>query len=117
MSYMQPSKAVPGNSRDLLPRLSELTNSINGQSSDIVTAIEAVNRVAAKFAQNSAQFAEALDTIPGALRVLNANGSRIVETFAALRRFAEIAGSHSGPDQDRLRRRPQTRLCRGQATQ
>ena len=80
-----------GQFADFLPRLSELTNSLNQQSSDIVTAAEAVNRVTGKFAQHSAQLSETLDTIPETLRVLNANGARFVETFAALHRFAEIA--------------------------
>ena len=80
-----------GQFADLLPRLSELTNSLNQQSSDIVTAIEAVNRVTGKFAQHSAQLSEVLDTIPEALRVLNGNGARFVKTFAALHHFAEIA--------------------------
>ncbi len=80
-----------GQFADLLPRLADLTAAVDRQASDIVNATESVSRVASKFADNDATVTAALAALPDATRTLNANAGRIVDTFAALRRFSEYA--------------------------
>ncbi|MFN6547338.1 MCE family protein [Mycolicibacterium nivoides] len=80
-----------GQFANLLPQLADLTNAVDRQSSDIVTAMESINQVASKFARNDTTVTTALAALPAATRTLNANAGRIVDTFAALHRFSEIA--------------------------
>lgn len=80
-----------GQFTNLLPQLADLTASIDRQSTDIVNATESINRVAAKFATKDTTITAALAALPQATHILNANAGRIVDTFAALRRFSEIA--------------------------
>jgi phospholipid/cholesterol/gamma-HCH transport system substrate-binding protein len=75
---------------DLIPRLAELAASLNRQTDDIISAAEGLNRFAGILARQKDSLDRALDTLPGALRVLNDNRANIVETFAALRRFATV---------------------------
>lgn len=75
----------------LIPRLAELAASVDRQTSDIINATEALNRLATTFANGNDKLALALDALPGALRVLNENGDNVVNAFAALKRLAEVA--------------------------
>jgi phospholipid/cholesterol/gamma-HCH transport system substrate-binding protein len=75
----------------LLPQLADLTDAVNRQSSDIVTAMESINRVASKFAANAPTITSALEELPEATRILHANVGGIIETFSALERFSQIA--------------------------
>jgi phospholipid/cholesterol/gamma-HCH transport system substrate-binding protein len=87
-------KAVAGRSGsfvDLIPRLAELTASLDRQTNDIIAAAEGLNRFAGILARNKDGLGRALDTVPGALKVLNENRSTIVDAFAALQSFATIA--------------------------
>lgn len=86
--------AVAGRSMefvDLVPRLAELTRALDQQTDDIIAAAEGIDRFAAILADNTDGLGRALDTLPGALRVLNENRSNIVDTFAALQRFGTVA--------------------------
>lgn len=76
---------------DLVPRLAELTSQLNQQTNDIITAADGLNRFAAILARNKDSLGRALDTLPGALKVLNANRTNIVDAFGALRSFATVA--------------------------
>ena len=75
----------------LIPRLAELTTSLNRQTDDIIAAAEGLNRFAGVLARSRDSLGRALDTLPGALRVLNDNRTTIVDAFAALQSFATVA--------------------------
>lgn len=85
--------AVAGHSgefADLLPQLADFTAAVDRQSNDIVTAMESINRVASRLAADDSTITAALAALPEATRTLNANATRIVDTFSALGRFSEI---------------------------
>ncbi len=75
----------------LIPRLAELTASLNRQTDDIIAAADGLNRFASILARSKDSLGRTLDTLPGALDVLNKNRSNIVDAFAALRTFATVA--------------------------
>ncbi|MCV7423785.1 MCE family protein [Mycobacterium yunnanensis] len=79
-----------GQFADFLPRLAELTASIDHQTGDLIAAAEQLNRFSAAVARGNDKLALALETLPAALRVLNDNSGHIVDAFAALQRFAEV---------------------------
>ena len=86
--------AVAGRSgqfADLLPRLAELTSSLDQQTGDIVAALEGLNRFAGILANGRDSLGRALDSLPAALKVLNDNRTNIVDAFTALRTFAGVA--------------------------
>ncbi|MEB3048259.1 MCE family protein [Mycolicibacter sp. MYC123] len=74
----------------LVPRLAELTASLDRQAHDIIAAAEGLNRVGATLARSAPSLARALDTMPAALAVLNDNRSSIVDAFGALGRLATV---------------------------
>ncbi|MGB3484120.1 MAG: MCE family protein [Mycobacterium sp.] len=80
-----------GSFADLLPRLAELTSSLNRQTGDIIAAAEGLDRFAGILARSQDSLGNALDSLPDALKVLNANRTNIVDTFAALNNFAGVA--------------------------
>ncbi|WP_099038327.1 MCE family protein [Mycobacterium neglectum] len=75
----------------LIPRLAELASSLNRQTDDIISTAEGLNRFASVLARSRDSLGRALDTLPGALKVLNENRSDIVDTFAALQRLGTVA--------------------------
>ncbi|OBJ30003.1 MCE family protein [Mycolicibacter heraklionensis] len=79
-----------GTFAELVPRLAELTASLDRQARDIVAAAEGLNRVGAALARSAPSLARALDTMPTALQVLNDNRSNIVDAFGALQRLAVV---------------------------
>nr|WP_269436387.1 MCE family protein [Mycolicibacterium mengxianglii] len=80
-----------GSFADLVPRLAELTTSLDQQTADIIAAAEGINRFAGILAEHKDSLGRALDTLPEAVKVLNKNRTNIVDTFAALRSFATVA--------------------------
>jgi phospholipid/cholesterol/gamma-HCH transport system substrate-binding protein len=74
----------------LIPRLAELAASVDRQTGDIIAAAEGLNRVAKTLAEGNDKLARALDALPGALRVLNANANNVVDAFAALERLSNV---------------------------
>ncbi|WP_197375441.1 MCE family protein [Mycolicibacterium baixiangningiae] len=76
---------------DLVPRLAELTTSLDRQTADIIAAAEGVNRFAGILARSKDSLGRTLDTLPAALEVLNKNRTNIVDAFGALRSFAVVA--------------------------
>lgn len=82
-----------GTFADLLPRLAELTSSLDQQTNDIIAALDGLNRFSGILAQNRDSLGRALDTLPDALKVLNKNRAAIVDTFGALRSFATVASN------------------------
>lgn len=88
--------AVAGRSgqfADLIPRLAELTTSLQQQTNDIVFALDGLNRFAGILARGKDSLGRTLDSLPAALKVLNDNRANIVDAFAALRTFATV-GAH-----------------------
>jgi len=80
-----------GQFADLVPRLAELTAGLNNQVNDIIAAIEGLDRFSAILAANKDSLGRTLDSLPGALMVLNKNREKIVEAFGALKRVALVA--------------------------
>lgn len=74
----------------LIPRLAELTSSLDRQANDIIAAAEGLNRFGGTLARSAPSLARALETMPAALQVLNDNRTNIVDAFGALKRLAEV---------------------------
>jgi phospholipid/cholesterol/gamma-HCH transport system substrate-binding protein len=75
----------------LVPRLAELTGSLDQQTTDIIAAADGLNRVAGTLARGSDSLNATLELLPGALRVLNDNRANIVDAFGALSALAAVA--------------------------
>jgi phospholipid/cholesterol/gamma-HCH transport system substrate-binding protein len=82
-----------GSFTDLVPRLAELTTSLDQQTNDIIAAAEGLDRFAGILARSKDSLGRTLDTLPAALEVLNKNRGNIVDAFGALQRFASIASN------------------------
>jgi phospholipid/cholesterol/gamma-HCH transport system substrate-binding protein len=80
-----------GSFTDLVPRLAELTSSLDRQTNDIIAAAEGLDRFAGILARSKDSLGRTLDTLPAALEVLNNNRANIVDAFGALGTFATIA--------------------------
>jgi phospholipid/cholesterol/gamma-HCH transport system substrate-binding protein len=80
-----------GSFTDLIPRLAELTSSLDQQTNDIIAAADGLNRFAGILAKSKDSLGKTLDSLPAALKVLNDNRSNIVDAFTALRSFAGVA--------------------------
>ncbi|MCV7071648.1 MCE family protein [Mycolicibacterium rufum] len=79
-----------GTFTDLIPRLAELTSSLDRQTNDIIAAAEGLDRFAGILARSKDSLGRTLDTLPAALEVLDRNSATIVDTFTALRRLAVV---------------------------
>ncbi|TLH80739.1 MCE family protein [Mycolicibacterium cosmeticum] len=79
-----------GSFAELLPRLAELTSSLDQQTNDIIAAADGLNRFASMLARSKDNLGRTLDTLPNALKVLNDNRSNIVDAFQALQKFATV---------------------------
>lgn len=75
---------------ELIPRLAELTSSLDRQTNDIIAAAEGLDRFAGILARSKDSLGRTLDTLPAALDVLNRNRANLVPAFAALRSFATV---------------------------
>ena len=82
-----------GSFTDLVPRLAELTSSLDRQTTDIIAAAEGLNRFAAILAGSKDSLGRTLDALPAALDVLNNNRANIVDAFGALQSFATVAAN------------------------
>ncbi|MCV7419005.1 MCE family protein [Mycobacterium yunnanensis] len=80
-----------GQFAELIPRLAELTSSLEQQTGDIISALDGLNRFAGILANGRDSLGRALDSLPAALKVLNDNRSNIIDAFTALRTFAGVA--------------------------
>jgi phospholipid/cholesterol/gamma-HCH transport system substrate-binding protein len=80
-----------GSFTDLIPRLAELTSSLDQQTTDIIAAADGLNRFAGILAKSKDSLGKTLDSLPAALKVLNDNRSNLVDAFTALRSFAGVA--------------------------
>jgi phospholipid/cholesterol/gamma-HCH transport system substrate-binding protein len=87
-------KAVAGRGSqftDLVPHLAQLTAGLNNQVNDIIAAIDGLDRFSSILASNKDSLGRTLDSLPGALLVLNKNRDKIVEAFGALKKVATVA--------------------------
>jgi phospholipid/cholesterol/gamma-HCH transport system substrate-binding protein len=82
-----------GQFADLLPRLAELTTSLDHQTKDIIAALDGLDRFAGVLARGKDSLGRALDSLPAALKVLNDNRTNIVDAFTALQTFAGVASN------------------------
>jgi phospholipid/cholesterol/gamma-HCH transport system substrate-binding protein len=82
-----------GSFADLVPRLAELTTSLDTQTADIIAAADGLNRFAAILARSKDSLGRTLDTLPSALQVLNKDRTNIVDAFGALGSFATVASN------------------------
>jgi phospholipid/cholesterol/gamma-HCH transport system substrate-binding protein len=79
-----------GQFADLIPRLAELTTSLQQQTGDIIAALDGLDRFASILARGKDSLGRTLDSLPAALKVLNDNRTNIVDAFTALRAFANV---------------------------
>jgi phospholipid/cholesterol/gamma-HCH transport system substrate-binding protein len=91
-----------GSFAGLIPRLAELTASLNQQTNDIIATAEGLNRVASVLANHKDSLSRTLDTLPKALKVLNDNRANIVDAFAALGKLATVASHVLSESKDDL---------------
>ncbi|MFL0238989.1 MCE family protein [Mycobacterium sp. SMC-18] len=75
---------------DFIPRLAELTQSLDKQTTDIIGAMDGLNRFASILTKSKDSLGRTLDTLPGAIKVLNDNRKNIVDAFTALRKLAVV---------------------------
>ena len=105
-----------GSFADLIPRLAELASSLDQQTADIIAAAEGLNRFAGILARSKDSLGRALDSLPGALKVLNDN--RPTSSTPSPRCGASPASRRTCcRDQGRLRRRLQGHLSGDQGAQ
>jgi phospholipid/cholesterol/gamma-HCH transport system substrate-binding protein len=76
---------------DLVPHLAQFTAGLNSQVNDIIGAIDGLDRFSSILASNKDSLGRTLDSLPGALLVLNKNRDKIVEAFGALKKVATVA--------------------------
>lgn len=81
----------PGSFAELMPRLEQLTVSLQRQTGSILAAADGLNRFSSILARNKENLGKTLDTMPDALRVLNRNRTELIATFAALGRVGTVA--------------------------
>jgi phospholipid/cholesterol/gamma-HCH transport system substrate-binding protein len=75
----------------LMPRLAELTNSLRMQTSDILAALDGLNRLSSTLANSRDSLGRTLETLPEAIEVLNRNRDNIVTAVTALGRVGTLA--------------------------
>ncbi len=88
------NKALDGNQgavRDLLGQLNSFVGSLDKQKSDIITAVDSVDRLARTLDVNRAKIATALDRFPQALKILKDDRSRLTGLLTSLSRLGGVA--------------------------
>lgn len=80
-----------GDVRQLITTLGTFVGGLNSQRSDIVRAIQGLDRLAARLNERDDTLAHAIDTIPQGLRVLNDQRSQLVNTLQALSDLGDVA--------------------------
>jgi ABC-type transporter Mla subunit MlaD len=77
--------------RDLITRLDTFVGMLDRQHDNIIASVEALNRLAATFAEQRDVITQALRKIPPALDVLNKERPRITMALDKLRTFSDTA--------------------------
>ncbi len=76
--------------RDLIPQLAQLTSGLDEQRGDIIAAMEGLDRLGGKFAQESDVVARAIEQIHPALTVLADRTASITTTITALGELSDV---------------------------
>ncbi|MGO4204918.1 MCE family protein [Rhodococcus sp. TAF43] len=77
--------------RDLLPQLDQLVGSLDDQRTQIISAMEGIDRLAGTVNQQTDTLNRALDGIPPALEVLVAQRQNLTNALVALGNFSDTA--------------------------
>ena len=77
--------------RSLMTQLDTFISRVNEQTTDIIAAIDSLNRLVGQFAAQKPVIDKALDTIPDALAVLNGERDDLVEAVDQLGKFSALA--------------------------
>jgi phospholipid/cholesterol/gamma-HCH transport system substrate-binding protein len=77
--------------RDLITQLDTFVGRVNAQTDDIIAATDSLNQLAGKFADQRPVLDKALDTLPGALAVVNDERDHLIETVDQLGKFSALA--------------------------
>ncbi|WP_458681699.1 MCE family protein [Prescottella equi] len=77
--------------RDLLPQLDQLVGSLDEQRTQIISAMEGIDRLAGTVNQQTDTLNRALDSIPPALEVLVAQRQNLTNALVALGNFSDTA--------------------------
>jgi phospholipid/cholesterol/gamma-HCH transport system substrate-binding protein len=88
--------------RDVLPRLAELTGTLNGQRGDIASALEGLDRLSGAFAQDQQILLDALDDVPPALDVLVGQQANITAAVSSAGRLSAVANEVIATSGDNL---------------
>ena len=88
------NKALDGNQaavRDLLGRLNTFVGTLDRQKSEIISALESVDRLARTLNDNKQKIAAALDTFPQALEILKNNRTKLTTLLVSLSNLGTVA--------------------------
>jgi phospholipid/cholesterol/gamma-HCH transport system substrate-binding protein len=88
------NKALDGNQaavRDLLGQLNGFVGTLDKQKSDIITALDSVDRLARTLNVNRQKIAAALDTFPQALEILKDDRAKLTTLLTSLSRLGGVA--------------------------
>jgi phospholipid/cholesterol/gamma-HCH transport system substrate-binding protein len=77
--------------RSLMTQLDTFISRVNEQTTDIIAAIDSLNRLVGQFGAQKPVIDKALDTIPDALSVLNGERDDLVEAVDQLGKFSALA--------------------------
>ena len=77
--------------RSLLVQLDTFVTNIDGQTADIISATDSLNRVVGKFAAQKPVLDKALTTIPTALQVLKEERTNLADALEKIGQFSAIA--------------------------
>jgi phospholipid/cholesterol/gamma-HCH transport system substrate-binding protein len=80
-----------GNTRGLLEQLKTFATGLNSQKSDIITALEKVDHLAATIRAQESTVTHAIDTFPAALQVLSDNTTSLTKMLTALSNLGDVA--------------------------
>jgi phospholipid/cholesterol/gamma-HCH transport system substrate-binding protein len=88
--------------RNLLSNLDVFIGRVNDQTDDIIAATDAVNRVAAQFADQQPVIDKALDTLPAALATLDSQRDHLIDAVDQLGKFSALAADSVNQTKDAL---------------
>jgi phospholipid/cholesterol/gamma-HCH transport system substrate-binding protein len=80
-----------GDLRSLMEQLNTFITRVNDQTDDIIAASDSLNRLTGQFAAQKPVLDKGLDTIPGALAVLDRERDNLIDAFDQLGKFSALA--------------------------
>lgn len=90
--------------RGLIDKLDAFTAQVNDQTGDIISALEAVNRLTSQLAAHKPVLDKALRTVPSAIKVLADDRAKIVDALTLLGRFSALAADSADQTKEALAR-------------